>query len=342
MEHIKVLVTHHLLEERQDYLDQMASISPKLKIKQRTCNTPDETAAALEDVEILFTRAVPSHLNCANRLKWVQLSAAGIDKSTWSPIFDPDRGTIVTSAAGVHAVPMAEYCITTMSMLVRGFLQLFRDKLTKTRDRTHSPPVELWGQTLGIVGYGHMGRELARLASAHHMRILALKRNPNQRHAWGYQWQGVGDLEGTLPQRFFGPDQLHELLRQSDFVVNCLPLTGETHDLFGKPEFQAMKSSAYFINVGRGKTVNEIALTQALQKRVIAGAALDVWSADPDPLPPDNPLWELDNVFISPHISGTRFSTNYLERISVLFCDNLRRYVNDEPLFNVVTRDRGY
>ena len=109
-----------------------------------------------------------------------------------------------------------------------------------------------------------------------------------------------------------------------------------------KPEFQAMKSSAYFINVGRGKTVNEIALTQALQKRIIAGAALDVWSTDPDPLPPHNPLWELDNVFISPHISGTRFSTNYLERIIVLFRDNLRRYVDDEPLFNVVTRDRGY
>jgi phosphoglycerate dehydrogenase-like enzyme len=342
MERIEVLVTHHLLEGRREFLDQMASVSPKLEIRQRTCNTHDETAAALEDVEILFTRAAPSHLNCANRLKWVQLSAAGIDKSTWSPIFDADGGIIITSAAGVHAVPMAEYCITTMSLLARGFLQLLRDKLTKTWDRTHSPPAELWGQTLGIVGYGHVGRELARLAEAHNMHILALKRNPDQRRAWGYQWQGVGDPEGTLPGRFFGPDKLHGLLRESDFVVNCLPLTGETRDLFGKPEFEAMKSSAYFINVGRGKTVNEVALIQALRKRVIAGAALDVWSADPDPLPADNPLWELDNVFFSPHISGTRFSTNYLERVNALFRENLRRYVNNEPLLNVVTRDRGY
>lgn len=342
MERVKVLVTHPELAGKQAFLDQMAAVSPRLEVECHACVTAEETAAALEGVEILVTRVAPSHLSYANRLKWVQLSASGINKIISTPIFEPSRQIIVTNAAGVHAVPMAEYCITTMSMLARGFLQLFRDKLTKTRDRTHSPPVELWGQTLGIVGYGHVGRELARLASAHHMRILALKRNPNQHRAWGYQWQGVGDLEGTLPQRFFGPDQLHELLRQSDFAVNCLPLTGETRDLFGKPEFQAMKSSAYLINVGRGKAVNEIALTQALQKRVIAGAALDVWSTDPDPLPPDNLLWELDNVFISPHISGTRFSTNYLERISVLICDNLRRYVNDEPLFNVVTRDRGY
>jgi len=326
----------------QELLAQISAVSPRVDIRQNACSTPDEVAALLTGVDILFARSVPSHLDYGDRLKWVQLSGAGIDGSVDSPIFDAGWGIVVTSAAGVHAVPMAEYCLTVMSMLPRGFLQLFRDQQAKVRDRSHIPTSELWGRTVGIVGYGHIGREVARLASAHYMHILAYKRNPEVRQNSGYQWQGVGDPEGSLPERFFGPGELHTMLGEADFVLNCLPSTPETCNLFGNDEFRAMRESAYFINVGRGRTVNEDALVRALRDRVIAGAALDVLASDSGPLPADHPLWELDNVFLSPHISGTRFSAGYRARVCELFCANLRRYLDGEPLYNIASRERGY
>jgi phosphoglycerate dehydrogenase-like enzyme len=342
MEHVRILVTIPELEGKQDYLDQMAAVSPRLKIEQHTLLTAEETAAAVEDVEILYAYRPPSHLDRANRLRWVQLHFSGIDHVSWSPVFDPATGIVVTNVAGAHAVSIAEYCITAMSMLARGFLGLFQDKLTKTWNWQTSPPVELYGQTLGIVGYGQVGRELARLAKAFRMRILALKRNPEEHRLLGYQWEGVGDPDGTLPERFLGPDELHTLLRESDFVINCLPHTSETRNMFSELEFKTMKPGAYFINVGRGETIDDDALAQAIRQEDIAGAAMDAFETDPDPLPADHPFWELDNVFISPHISGTRHNKQYLQRTNDLFCENLRRYLMGEPLLNVVTKERGY
>ena len=342
MKPVKVLVTIPELEGKQEYLTQIAAVSPRLKIEQRTCTSPAATASALEDVEVLYAYCVPSHLDNAKRLRWVQLHYSGVDKVLWSPIFDPDRNIAVTNVAGAHAVSIAEYCLAVMVMLARGFLQLFRDKLTKTYDWRHSPPIELSGQTLGIVGYGHIGRELARLARAYDMRILAMKQNPAERRQLGYQWAGVGDPEGTLPAHIFGPGELCGLLPESDFVVDCLPLTPRTKDLFGELEFRAMKSSAYFINTGRGETVKEADLVCALREGIIAGAALDDFGAELDPLPADHPFWEIDNLFISPHISGTRHNRQYLRRTNELFCENLRRYLENESLLNVVSRERGY
>lgn len=342
MQEIKVLVTIPELEGQQKYMDQMAGVSPRLKIEQRTCLTHDESAAALEDVDVLYLYKVPTHLKNANRLKWAQCHFSGIDHVSWSPIFDEEQGITVTNVAGAHAVSIAEYCITTMSMLARGFLQLFQDKLTRTWVWARTPPTELWGTTVGIIGYGHIGRELARLATAHRMRVLALKNNPDDRKLSGYHWAGVGDPEGVLPESYCGLDGLEGVLRESDFVVNCLPHTPATRDLFGEHQFAIMKSSAYFINVGRGESVNDPALAKALREKVIAGAALDAFATDPDPIPSDSPYWDLDNIFISPHISGTRRNIQYLERTNELFCENLRRYVNQEPLLNVVSRERGY
>lgn len=343
MERVKVLVTIPELEGTQKFLNEMAAVSPCLEIEQRTCVTSEDTTAALEpDVEVLYAYGPPSRLDGADSLRWVQLHFSGIDHVSWSPIFDPENAIAVTNVAGAHAVSIGEYCITTMAMLARGFLQLFRDKRTKTWNQEHSPPVELWGQTVGIVGYGHIGRELGRLATAHNMRILALKRNPERQRATGYQWKGVGDPEGEFPERFLGPDELNELLGESDFVVNCLPHTQVTRGLFGKSEFRAMKKSAYFVNIGRGETVRDEALARALREGEIAGAALDAFETDPEPLPPDHPFWELNNVFVSPHISGTRHNERYLERTNELFCENLRRYLKGDPLFNIVTRQRGY
>lgn len=179
---------------------------------------------------------------------------------------------------------MAEYCLSVMVLLARGFLQLFRDQEAKHRDPRYSLLVELSGTTIGVVGYGQTGREVARLATAHNMRVFTLKRDPGQLRV-GYQWPGVGDPDGTLPEHVFGPTDLHDLLGDSDFVLDCLPLTAETIGPFDEAAFWAMQSTAYFLNVGRGETVLDDALAWALKERVIAGAALDVFVSDPDPLP---------------------------------------------------------
>jgi phosphoglycerate dehydrogenase-like enzyme len=229
-----------------------------------------------------------------------------------------------------------------MPLLLRNFMQLFVDKQTRTYDSDHSPARELWGMTIGIVGYGHIGREVARLAVAHGMRVVALKRNPQERRELGYNWKGIGDPEGLLPDTFYGPDQLHNLLRESDFVVDCLPYTPATKDLFGATEFEAMRATAYFINIGRGGTMDIPAVALAVRCDVIAGAALDDFQTGSHRLDTDSPLWDVDNIFISPHISGTRRNVQYLERTNELFCENLRRFLAGEPMYNVVTRERGY
>ena len=244
MEEIRVLVTIPELEGQQAFLDEMAAVSPRLVIEQRTSTTWEQTATMVTDVEVLYTNRAPSHLEQANRLRWVQLHTSGFDRSAQA-VFAP--GTItVTNVAGGHAVPMAEYCLTVMVLLARGFLRLVRDQEAKERNPAHSPPVELAGRTVGIVGYGQTGREVARLAAAHGMRVLALKRHPEQRRATGYQWPGVGDPEGALPERFFGPGQLHDLLSEADYVLDSLPLTDETRGVFDAAAFRAMRPAAYF------------------------------------------------------------------------------------------------
>ncbi len=200
-------------------------------------------------------------------------------------------------------------------------------------------PTEVRGATLGIIGYGSIGRELARIAkSAFAMTVLAGKRDPSRRADDGYCLPGTGDPEGALPDEWLGHGQLDSLLARSDVVVLCAPLTAETRGLINAEALRRMKPSAYFINVGRGASVDEAALARALREKRIAGAAVDVFEQEPPPA--GHPLYGLDNVIVSPHVSG--FLPSYDEKCSVLFAENLRRYRAGEPLLNLVDRARGY
>ncbi len=341
MQRIRTLITVPEMEQYKRLVDEIAGVSPRLTVDVHVCKSNDEVAHILDDVEILYTQNVPAHLERAERLRWVQLAFTGVDNRVANPIFDPDCGIVVTNGAGAHAVSIAEYCLSVMVLLARNFLQFFRDQQARIRDRSHATRIDLSGATLGIIGYGHIGSEVGRLAAAHNMRILAVDRPPAERRNTGHQWLGVGDPEGLLPERFFDPAQLHDALKECDFVVCCVPLTPQTRDLFGEREFEIMKPGAYFIGVGRGGTVDDMALARALQRGEIAAAAMDVLSSDPDALPGDHPLWGLDNVFISPHVSGNR-NDLYFRKMNDMFCENLRRYLKGEALLNVVTRERGY
>ncbi len=168
--------------------------------------------------------------------------------------------------------------------------------------------------------------------------MLAGKRDPSRRADGGYCLPGTGDPEGRLPDEWLGMGQLDALLARSDVVVLCAPLTVETRGLIGEAALRRMKPSAYFVNVGRGASVDEAALARALRERWIAGAALDVFAQEPPPV--GHPFYGLDNVILSPHVSG--FLPSYDEKCSVLFALNLRRYLAGEPMLNLVDRTRGY
>jgi len=170
------------------------------------------------------------------------------------------------------------------------------------------------------------------------MRVLACKRDPSQRQDTGYCAPGTGDPEGRLPDAWFPPEKLRDLLARSDVVVMAAPLTPATDRMLGAAEFAAMKPSAYFINVGRGATVDEPALAAALRERRLGGAAIDVFAQEPPPA--GHPLYALDNVIVSPHVSG--FLPSYDDRCAELFAENLKRYLSGAPLLNLVDRAKGY
>jgi phosphoglycerate dehydrogenase-like enzyme len=195
----------------------------------------------------------------------------------------------------------------------------------------------LKGRRIAIVGYGSLGREVARLARAFGLRVLVMSRSQERRDR-GYCVAGTGDPEGTLPERWYGPGQLPEMLAEADFVVVAAPLTEETRGLIGEVELRAMRPNAYLVNVARGEVVDEAALLRALRQGWIAGAGLDVFEREP--LPPESELWDLPNVIISPHVSG--FTPLYDERATDLFAENLRRYLAGEELLNLVDKEKGY
>jgi phosphoglycerate dehydrogenase-like enzyme len=199
-------------------------------------------------------------------------------------------------------------------------------------------PTELRGQTIGILGYGSIGREVARLAKAFGMKVLVTKRDGRHTEDHGFMLPDTGDPSGDLPDRIYPIEATRSLLTECDYVVVSLPLTEKTHHLIDEEMFRAMKPSAFFVNIGRGSIVHEEHLVKALKKGWIAGAGLDVF--EQEPLPDDSPLWKLDNVIMTPHISG--FTPDYDKRAMAVFAENLRRYLAGEQLLNVLDRQVGY
>jgi phosphoglycerate dehydrogenase-like enzyme len=319
-------------------LARLRAVSPRVVVEQRTAETLEELGNVWQEVEVLYTTRLAPLPEAAPRLRWVQGHSAGVDQLLGHPLL---RSVILTTSSGIHAPAMAEYIL----MMILAFAHRL-PRMIEHQRRAEWPqqrwalfvPLELRDATVGIVGYGSIGRETARLAHAFGMRVLALKRHVDQPADDGWRLPDVGDAAGKYAARLFAPDQLHAMLAECDYVVIAAPLTPETRGLLGAAEFQAMKREAVIINVARGGVIDEAALIDALRTRVIGGAALDVF--EQEPLPADSPLWQLPNVILSPHVSG--FTPHYDERALALFAENLRRYVAGEPLLNVVDVQRGY
>ena len=332
---LNVLVTMRFDEAQ---LGRLRAVSPEVRV---AC--AEAAAADYSATDVLYAGAPPRDLERAPKLKWVQVHMAGINALYDHPLYT-DSGIAVTTTSGVHSATIAEYAITVLLALAHRV-----PAMVDWQRRGHWPPdeqrwplfvpTEVRGATLGIIGYGSIGRELARIdTTAFGMRVLACKRDPARREDSGYCAPGTGDPDGRLPEAWFAPEKVRELLARADVVVMAAPLTRETERMLGGAELAVMKPSAYFINVGRGATVDEPALAAALRERRLAGAAIDVFAQEPPPA--GHPFYALDNVIVSPHVSG--FLPSYDDRCAELFAENLRRYLGGAPLLNLVDRTKGY
>ena len=287
-----------------------------------------EFLAMLGEAEVLydFPRGhVRDLVRVAPRLRWVQASMAGAGEVAQKAGLQ-DTDVVVTTASGVYSGPLAEFAMMALLQHVKDLDRLRRDKAEKRWREAHTDT--LYGKSLCIVGMGNIGRAVAARARPFGMRVVGVKRAIREDdEAWGY-------ADELYPAR-----ELRSALREADYVVVTLPGTPETHRLLDAEAISAIKPGAYVVNVGRGKTVDEETLVEALKSGRLSGAALDVF--EEEPLPEESPLWELPNVILSPHSTdNVPGLTNELQ--SELFRYNLRRYLDGEPLVNELDKKLLY
>ncbi|NPV56525.1 MAG: D-2-hydroxyacid dehydrogenase [Anaerolineae bacterium] len=335
---VQVLVTIPFSEE---LVAQIAALSPRLKVTLLSTQSREDISPELwSKVEVLYTDTVLPEPEWVPNLKYIQFHWSGVDFAIDHPILKAP-GLQAASLSGAMASQMGEFVLMMMLSLGHRMSDIIHNqsKAEWSRDRWERfTPQELRGSTVGIIGYGSVGRQIARLLQPFGVTILATKKDVKRPQDNGYIPEGQGDADGVFFNRLYPIQALGSMVRLCDFVVVCLPLTGETRGLIGAEVFQNMKPSAMFVSVGRGGVVDRNDLLTALQEKKIAAAALDVFAQEP--LPPESPFWHLPNVIVSPHIAG--ISPHYRERAADLFKENLRRYLDGTPLYNLIDPEKGY
>ena len=310
-----ILVYYPDPAEARAYADRVAF--PRRSFAVRCAATPEEAARCIGEAEVLFAWNFPVPLLAkAPRLRWVQVMGAGVERFL-VPELGPE--VFLSRAAGIFGPWMAEYSLA-WCLWVTQRIARFRGQ---QRERRWIPadPLRIRGTTLCVIGLGDIGRHIARGAKGLGMTVIGVTRS-------GRPVPGVA--------RVYRPRALATALARADFVVLTVPLSRQTRGLIGRAELAAMKPSAWLINIARGPVVDEAALLETLRARRIGGAVLDVF--DTEPLPASHPFWELDNVAITPHISGPSTPAE----IAPIFNDNLRRYLSGRALRHLVDRARGY
>ena len=289
-----------------------------------------EAIDAVQDAEVYFGFGAPeSIIRSGTNLRWIHSGTAGVSGAITTAL--RESGVVFTNSAGVHAPAVAETVIGMMLHFARGFdvavrAQSSAEWRVEPFERAPSIARELAGATLGIFGYGGIGREVARRAVAMGMHVVAVRRRGGG---------PMGDEHATV---LTGRDGLERMLGESDYVLLSAPETRETRGAISANAIERMKRDAVLINVARGALMNEEALLRALRDGALRGAALDVFATEP--LPPSSPLWRLPNVLVTPHVSA--FTARFWEREAALLLDNLRRYLKGQPLRNVVDLAAGY
>ncbi len=316
---VKVLVTYDMAEAD---LERIRSVSDAVTVTKAA--TMKEALAKAAEAEVIHAGRWSDELwKSAPKLEWVQTGGAGVER-----FLTPDfvaSPIVLTNAQGIYAAPIADQVMAFVLHFSRLFNELMRRQMNREwADWGEYDPDELVGKTLGVVGLGGIGSQVAKRANGFGMRVIAARKRPER--------------PPELAHEVRAAEELPWLLRESDYVALCAALTPKTRHLIGEDQLELMKRTAYLINVGRGGLVDEPALVAALKRGRIAGAGLDVF--EEEPLPSDSPLWDMPNVMITPHNAGS--SPRSHDRLMELFRENLRRYVAGEELVNVVDKDAGY
>ncbi len=291
-----------------------------------------------DGAEVLVSEDVPRNLARWPNLRFVQLMSAGINQLRDHPVWETNIG--VATAAGTHAVVIAQYATCALLTLVHHLPRASTFRSTRQwPDRMSMASTMIRGQTVGLVGYGGIGRECARQLHALGMRVICLKNSPEKRQHEGFiAFEGSGDPTGSLPEQWFGPGQLREMLPLCDVLLITAPRTKETFGMIGRAELTALPDGARVIVVSRGGIVDESALAEALTSHLIAGAAVDAYVDEPPAC--DHPLFDAPNLLMTPHISGV--FNEYWNIACDLLCRNLCRYVRGEQVLNIADGRRGY
>jgi phosphoglycerate dehydrogenase-like enzyme len=316
----KVVITQNIAEKYSNELKELLKDWEVI-----TGKDPSVWRDHIKDAEVIagWKKEIESHvLEQDSKLRWIQTWSAGVDSLPLKKLESQDIQ--LTSANGVHAYPISETIFALMLSLTRKIPDYVRNQQNKKWDHS-GLKLEIHEKTIGILGIGAIGKETAKIAKAFGMKVIGV------RHS--HKDEEYVDSMAVM-------DELHTVLPECDYVVNTLPLTNDTRNIFGAKEFSLMKPSAFFINIGRGETVVEKELIHALQEKQIAGAGLDVF--EKEPLEETNPLWEMENVIITPHTAG---STEYYDKrvMEDIFIPNLKNYLNEnKPSINLVNYGKGY
>ncbi len=282
----------------------------------------------IPDADVLLAWLVrPQQILAAKKLKWIHTNTAGVSWVLIPEVVNSD--IIVSNSKGVHAISIAEHTIALMLQFSRRLTQCAGDQRNGVwrRTRIWESPVsfdEVYGKTIGVLGMGTLGTEIAKRARAFGMRVIGVRKNPGQ--------------TADCVDRLYPPDMLDEILPSVDYLVVAAPATEETRGMLGKAQFARMKKSAFLVNIARGDIIDQEALVDALNNERIAGAALDVFV--PDPLPDGHPLFSTKNLVITPHVSG--ISPMLWRRIMDIWIENIHRFLAGQPLINQVDKQKGY
>ena len=326
---LKVVVA--LTEREKDFQDfsKVTSSSPGLmnRVELIQSQNKEHLRGLLPEADILVSFSItPENFKIAKNLKWIHLAVAGVDESVFPGLLQSK--VIITACKGMHSHTISEHILGMILCFAKGIhLSTLRQIQKKWAfNEVMKQRFELKGKTLGIIGLGGIGLELAKKSKCLGMHVIGMKNRLKKGEKIRYV------------DRIFPKEKLPELLSLSDFVALTLPLTDETFHLIGEKELAQMKSTAYIINTSRGKIIDEKTLIDALENHRIAGAGLDVF--EEEPLSSDSRLYDLENVIITPHVAGTM--VDYFQKVAQIFKENLKRYMKGQKMINLVDKKLGY
>ncbi len=313
---MKLLVYPALKDEERQ---QLADVDPSVDLVN--ARSEDEALAEIVDAEAMYGHITPEMLARAEKLRWLQTPIAGLENYMFPKLAESEL--TMSNMAGIYNDQIADHTMTYILMFARGFHIYLRRQLDRNWE-TDVPIIHLADATIGIIGLGGIGTAIAQRAKAAEMRVIAT--------------EARRDEQPDFVDELWPPERLDDLLAASDFVVSCVPHTPATEGMIGAAQLAKMQPTAYLINISRGVVVKLEALVEALQSGTIAGAGLDVYEIEP--LPSDHPLWGMENVILTPHVAAA--SPHVAQRRINVVAENLRRWVNDEPLRNVVDKQMWF